>query len=227
MSKTELVETHVHQLADVEDPEWSLGDGCTIWRYSHVRKGARLGKYVMVGNNCFVDMGVVVGDGTRIQNGVSIYKGTTIGKEVFIAPSVTLSNCRFPMIRNEDTPEFVPDEIVVEDYAIVGIGATVIAPAIIGEGAFVGGGSVVTTDVFPYTVVFGNPAKLVRGICRCCKGELPLDWVLGQVYYDVNNNGYICPNCSAEYRKVMRGDGKWKGKIVIEYCGRKKNEVDY
>jgi sugar O-acyltransferase (sialic acid O-acetyltransferase NeuD family) len=57
--------------------------------------------------------------------------------------------------------------VVIEDHAYIGTGAIIREgspdrPIVIGEGAVVGMGSVVTKSVAPYTTVFGNPAKPMR-----------------------------------------------------------------
>lgn len=57
--------------------------------------------------------------------------------------------------------------VVIEDHAYIGTGAIIRhgspdRPIVIGEGAVVGMGSVVTKSVAPYTTVFGNPAKPLR-----------------------------------------------------------------
>lgn len=48
--------------------------------------------------------------------------------------------------------------------AHVGAGAVVIQSVCIGEGAVIGAGAVVLHDVEPWTVVAGNPARVVRKI---------------------------------------------------------------
>lgn len=52
--------------------------------------------------------------------------------------------------------------VVINDKVWIGFGATVLKGVTIGEGAVVGARSVVTRDVAPYTVVAGNPARVVR-----------------------------------------------------------------
>ena len=52
--------------------------------------------------------------------------------------------------------------IVIEDEAWIGYGALILSGVTIGKGAIVGAGSIVTKDVLPYSIVAGNPAKLVR-----------------------------------------------------------------
>jgi acetyltransferase-like isoleucine patch superfamily enzyme len=50
--------------------------------------------------------------------------------------------------------------------ASIGSGVVILCGVTIGEGAMVGAGSVVTRDVAPYTIVAGNPARLLRKLPR-------------------------------------------------------------
>ena len=52
--------------------------------------------------------------------------------------------------------------IVVEDDSDIGVGAIIMPGITIGRGAQVGAGAVVTRSVEPYSVVAGNPAKVLR-----------------------------------------------------------------
>jgi galactoside O-acetyltransferase len=52
--------------------------------------------------------------------------------------------------------------IIIQDHAWIGMHCTVLKGVTIGEGAIVGVGSVVTRDVEPWTIVAGNPAKIIR-----------------------------------------------------------------
>jgi galactoside O-acetyltransferase len=52
--------------------------------------------------------------------------------------------------------------VTIEDKAWIGWGVTILRGVTIGEGAVVGANSVVTKNVLPYTVVVGNPARLLR-----------------------------------------------------------------
>ncbi len=51
---------------------------------------------------------------------------------------------------------------VLEDFVFVGMNSVVLSGIRVGEGAVIGAGSVVTRDVPPYTLVAGNPAKIIR-----------------------------------------------------------------
>lgn len=77
-----------------------------------------------------------------------------VGNYVTLAPRVSLNG-----------------NIRVEDYAYIGTGAMFVQgkdgrPLIVGEGAVVGMGSVVTKPVEPYTLVVGNPARPLRKLSR-------------------------------------------------------------
>lgn len=61
-----------------------------------------------------------------------------------------------PAFSRRDAP------IVVEDYAWIGSHALILKGVTIGKGAVVAAGSVVTKDVQPYTIVAGNPARVIR-----------------------------------------------------------------
>ncbi len=54
--------------------------------------------------------------------------------------------------------------VTIEDKAWIGFNSIILAGVTIGQGAVVGAGSVVTKDVAPYTIVAGNPARLIREI---------------------------------------------------------------
>jgi len=55
-------------------------------------------------------------------------------------------------------------KVVIEEDAYIGSRAIILPGVTVGKGAYVAAGSVVTKDVEPYTLVGGNPAKLIREI---------------------------------------------------------------
>ncbi|MCB0501084.1 MAG: hypothetical protein KDD32_00210 [Bacteroidetes bacterium] len=54
---------------------------------------------------------------------------------------------------------------MIKDKAWIGFNVIILKGVTIGEGAVVGAGSVVTKDVPDYTIVVGNPAKLIKKLC--------------------------------------------------------------
>jgi acetyltransferase-like isoleucine patch superfamily enzyme len=66
-----------------------------------------------------------------------------------------------PENRNDDS-KIVCKPIVIEDDVFIGARVIVTKGVLIGRGAVVGAGAVVTKDVPPFSVVAGNPAKVIR-----------------------------------------------------------------
>ena len=55
-------------------------------------------------------------------------------------------------------------KVTIKDKAWIGFNSIILKGVTIGEGAIVGAGSVVTKDVPDWTIVGGNPAKIIRTI---------------------------------------------------------------
>lgn len=146
-----------HDSCDVS-PDAEIGDGTTIWNWTKVREGARVGSDVTIGQHVYIDRDVTVGDRCKIQNGANVYAGVTLGDDVFVGPAVTFTNDLHP--RAVGAWELVPT--VVEDGASIGANATIRCGVTLGAGCMVGAGSVVVRDVAPGHVVVGNPAHRIE-----------------------------------------------------------------
>lgn len=161
----------IHDTAEVHDSA-KIGDGTSIWNQSQVRERVQIGKQCILGKNVYVDFEVVIGDKVKIQNNSSLYHGLTVGDGVFIGPHVILTNDRNPRAITPDG-ELQTDEdwelegTTVEEGASLGAGVIVLPGITVGRFALVGSGSVVTRDVPPFALVYGNPAKEKGFVCRC------------------------------------------------------------
>jgi UDP-2-acetamido-3-amino-2,3-dideoxy-glucuronate N-acetyltransferase len=160
--------THfAHPTAIVEEGA-VIGEGTRIWHFVHVRRDARIGEGCNLGKNVYVDAGVRIGDNVKIQNNVSVYHGVEIADGVFLGPHVCFTNDVNPRaIKVDGTPRGETDwELATTKVgygASIGANSTIRAGISVGEWALVGAGSVVTKDVPPYALVYGNPAR-VRGV---------------------------------------------------------------
>jgi UDP-2-acetamido-3-amino-2,3-dideoxy-glucuronate N-acetyltransferase len=144
----------IHPSAEVQTK--NVGDGTTIWQYCVVLGKARIGKNCNINFNVFIENDVVIGDNVTIKPGVQIWDGLRIEDKVFIGPNVTFTNDLLP--RSKQYPEeFSKTEI--KEGASIGANATILAGIKIGEYAMIGAGSVVTKNIPPFTLWFGNPAR--------------------------------------------------------------------
>jgi UDP-2-acetamido-3-amino-2,3-dideoxy-glucuronate N-acetyltransferase len=163
----------VHPEAEVS-PEARVGVGTRIWRQAHIREFAQIGETCNIGKGVYIDARVQIGSRVKIQNHVSIFEGVTLEDGVFIGPHVCFTNDLAPRaitptgeLKGADDWEITPT--LVKYGASIGAGAIILCGITIGEFALVGAGSVVTRDVAPHALVFGNPARQHGYVCRCAR----------------------------------------------------------
>jgi predicted dehydrogenase/acetyltransferase-like isoleucine patch superfamily enzyme len=152
------VDYFVHPSAEVS-PLANIGRGSQVWNQAQIREKAEIGEECIIGKDVYIDLGVVIGDRVKIQNSVSVYHGVTIEDDVFVGPQAAFTNDLYPRADNPDW-QVVPTQ--VQRGASIGANATIVCGVTIGERAMVGAGAVVTKDVPPYTLVVGNPARVLR-----------------------------------------------------------------
>jgi UDP-2-acetamido-3-amino-2,3-dideoxy-glucuronate N-acetyltransferase len=156
----------VHESSYVDEPV-EIGEGTKIWHFSHVMAHARIGSRCSIGQNVLIASNVVIGNNVKIQNNVSVYEGVTLEDDVFCGPSMVFTNVNTPRSgtpRNTSADYLVT---IVRHGASIGANATIVCGHTLGEFAFVGAGSVVTADVPPHAVVYGNPARIAGYACEC------------------------------------------------------------
>ena len=120
-----------------------------ISQLSRFLTGIEIHPGAKIGRNLFIDhgMGVVIGETSEIGNNVTIYHMATLGG---IAPSINSNDQR--QVKRHPT---------LSDCVVVGSGAQILGPVIIGAHAKVGANAVVTKDVPENAVMVGIPAKNV------------------------------------------------------------------
>ena len=152
----------VHPSACVDDGA-HVGAGTKIWHFSHVMKGARIGRRCVIGQNVNIDA-ATIGDNVKIQNNVSVYAGIVVEDDVFLGPSCVLTNVTNP--RSQINRHALYEPTVLRRGCSVGANATLLCGVTIGRYAFVGAGAVVTRDVADYALVLGSPARQVGWMSR-------------------------------------------------------------
>ena len=120
-----------------------------ISQLSRFLTGIEIHPKAKIGKNLFIDhgMGVVIGETSEIGDNVTIYHMVTLGG---IAPSI-----------NSDSQREIKRHPTLMDNVVVGSGAQILGPVIIGKNAKVGANAVVTKNVPDNAVMIGIPAKNV------------------------------------------------------------------
>jgi|TARA_B110000238_G_C15869595_1_gene328697 serine O-acetyltransferase len=103
-----------------------------------------------IGKNLFIDhgMGVVIGETSIIGDNVTIYHAVTLGG---ISPSIDSD-----LQRNEKRHPTIGNDVVI------GSGAQIIGPILVGNGARIAANAVVVNNVDDNTTMVGVPAKAIR-----------------------------------------------------------------
>jgi acetyltransferase-like isoleucine patch superfamily enzyme len=141
-------------------------DGIRIGPESFVMKNAILHVYNFRG---LPHAGITIGARSLIGEACVLrgQGGITIGDDVYLAPLVQMLAVNH-VYRDTTRPisqqGITAEGIVVEDGAWIGGGAIILDGVRIGRNAVVGAGAVVNRSVPPYTLVAGNPARVVRDL---------------------------------------------------------------
>ncbi len=144
----------IHPTAEVQSK--NIGNGTLIWQFCVILEKASIGQNCNINFNVFVENDVIIGNNVTIKPGVQIWDGLRVEDDVFIGPNVTFTNDLLP--RSKQYPEkFI--ETHIRKGASIGANATILAGVEIGEYAMIGAGSVITKNIPPYSLWYGNPAK--------------------------------------------------------------------
>jgi|SRR5687768_5944843 len=128
----------------------------------------KYGGAISIGENCYI------GDHSRIWSGENV----KIGNSVFVSHNVNIMDTNSHEI-NAFEREYshkkllengLPSKkgnietkpVIIEDHVWIGFNAIILKGVRIGQGAIIAAGSVITKDIPAYTLVGGNPAKIIR-----------------------------------------------------------------
>jgi len=192
-----MIQYFAHSTAIIDD-YCEIGEGTKIWHFSHIMSGCKIGRQCNIGQNVVVSPLVVLGDNVKVQNNVSIYTGVICENDVFLGPSMVFTNVINPrsvIIRKDEYRK-----TIVRKGASIGANATIVCGNEIGEYSMIGAGAVITKEVPPYALVYGNPARQ--------KG-----WVSEyghKLAFDSEGNG-TCPESGEKY--VLDDKGVRKSEV--------------
>lgn len=119
-----------------------------------------IGSRVFMNGTLIAAQEIIIGDDVLISWGITIVDHNS--------HSLSFSERKSDVLlwrenkKNWDSVKVAP--VVIHNKVWIGFNAIILKGVTIGEGAVVGAGSVVTKDVPPWTIVAGNPAKIIREI---------------------------------------------------------------
>jgi len=148
----------VHESAYVDEGA-EVGEGTTIWHFSHVMPGARIGRNCSLGQNVVVSPKVTIGDTCKIQNNVSLYDGVVLEDGVFCGPSCVFTNVLTP--RSEYPRKNLYAATLVKHGATIGANATIVCGSTLGRYCTIAAGAVVTKNVPDNALMAGVPARRI------------------------------------------------------------------
>jgi acetyltransferase-like isoleucine patch superfamily enzyme len=121
-----------------------------------IRDHTEIGDDCSIGSGSVVEFAVVIGNRVRLHSQCFVPEHSILEDDCWLGPRVVLTNARFPQSpRAKQRLEGVR----ICRFARIGANATLLPGVVVGRGALVGAGAVVTRDVPPDVVVVGNPAR--------------------------------------------------------------------
>lgn len=116
-------------------PEVTIGEGCNFGDYLHLT----CAHTIQIGNNVLTGRWVTISDNSH---------GNTDFENLQVSPSERKLSIKGP--------------VIIGNNVWIGDKATILSGVSIGEGSVIGANSVITKSIPPYSVVAGNPAKIIK-----------------------------------------------------------------
>ena len=148
----------------------TFGEGLQTGHNVLIREENHFGNDVSVWSNTVVDYGCRLGNRVKIHSNVYIPQFTEMGDDVFVGPGCTFANDMYPGCPDAKDVMKGP---VLETGAKIGVNVTILPGVRIGAHSIIGSGAVVTKDIPPFSVAWGNPALVHKSIhdINCCDGS--------------------------------------------------------
>ena len=128
----------------------------------------KIGSHTYIGNSTFISRSSIeIGNNVTIAWGCTFYDHDSHSKDYLerrkdISDELNDIRKGVSFIKNKNWDVVNTKPIKICDDAWIGMNCIILKGVTIGEGAIVGAGSVVTKDVPAWTVVAGNPSKIVK-----------------------------------------------------------------
>ena len=142
------------------------------------KKNIDLKDNIWVGHYCLLDGigGISIPQGVHLASHTCIYTHSSQN-------SIRLLGEKFIEIPADERPGYIIENVHIGDYTFVGAASVILAGTTLGKGCIVGAGSVVKGNFPDFSIVVGNPAKIV-GDTRTVDKQLLADGIDFKHYYD-------------------------------------------
>jgi acetyltransferase-like isoleucine patch superfamily enzyme len=152
----------------------TIGSNLETGHNSVIREENEIGDHFSIWNSSVIDYGCSIGNRVKIHCNIYVAQFTVIEDDVFVGPGVKIANDYHPGC--PESKECMKGPILKRGCRI-GVNVTILPYVTIGEGTLVGSGSVVTKDLPPGVVAYGNPARVAGRIeelrCKTGRREAP------------------------------------------------------
>jgi acetyltransferase-like isoleucine patch superfamily enzyme len=135
-----------------------IGERFATGHFIMIREHTRIGERCVFGTHASVDGYACIGDRSHIGQYAQLSQSASIGRGVFIGGHTVLSD-------NDKVIADVNHDLygaVVEDYVRIGLNSTLLPKVVIGRGALVGAGSLVSKEIPAAALAYGVPARVSR-----------------------------------------------------------------
>jgi acetyltransferase-like isoleucine patch superfamily enzyme len=155
----------------------TIGHHLQTGHYAIIREENQIGNNFSLWSHSIIDYGCKIGHNVKVHCNCYVAQYTTLEDNVFLAPGVTIANDPHPGTPHYQSCMKGP---ILKKGCQIGCNVTILPHVIIGQNALIGAGSVVTTDIPPYSVAYGNPAKVYKSINQLVcniKNHKPYDFL--------------------------------------------------
>jgi len=130
-----------------------------------IRANVSIGKNAVIMMGAVINIGAVIGEETMVDMNAVVGARGQLGKNVHLGAGSVVAGVLEPPSRQP---------VVIEDNVLIGANCVILEGVRVGEGSVVAAGSVVISDVPPYTVVAGTPAKIIKSVDEKTKSKTHL-----------------------------------------------------
>lgn len=128
-----------------------------IHNFCEIKGNVTIGKNSVIGSHSVILGDVTIGENVRIQSFAFIPSGTEIAGNVFIGPRFTVLNDKYPPSKGW---HWKP--VIIKAGAVIGGDVTILPGVVIGAGAKIGAGTVVTKNVEPETTIYNEIKRIEK-----------------------------------------------------------------